>query len=396
MEDNATKLGTREFALLAINSLTVMAGATISPALPQMERAFAELPDASLLVKLVMTLPALFIVLGAPIAGTLLDRGRKTPLLFACLVGYAIVGSSGFFFSHSLYSILVGRALLGLTVAGLMTGCTTLASHYFRGPALSGFMGLSAAVSSFGGVFFLLLGGLLAERGFRYPFLLYLLALVVLPLALRGLVEPERAGVDHDAPPPPLRVPLAKLVLAYALATLEIALLYMVPLHYPFLAGQLETVSSGQIGLAIATLLLVMAAVSTLFSQLAARASFAVLHGLGLALLGMGLVAIGFAPSYLATYPGLAIAGIGLGIMRPNLMVWIMSFTPPPLRGRVFGGVTTFFFLGQFASPLAAAPGIAAWGLGRTFAGAGALALLSALVFALAGYARRLPALRAD
>jgi MFS family permease len=389
------ELGARELALLAINSLTVMAGATLAPALPAMESAFRELPNAALLVKLVMTLPALFIVLGAPLAGAWLDRGRKRPVLLACLTAYALAGSSGFLFADSLYAILVGRALLGLTVAGLMTGATILASHYFRGPALSGFMGLSAAVSSFGGVFFLLLGGLLAEPGYRYPFLLYLLAVLVLPFAFRALTEPEPAPAP-EADAPVASVPFAKLALAYGLAMLEIALLYMVPLHYPFLAARLGPVSSGQTGFAVASLLLAMAAVSMQFKQLAARASFLALHGIGLALLSVGLVATGFAHSYVTTLPGLVVAGIGLGIMRPNLMVWIMSYTPPALRGRVFGGVTTFFFIGQFVSPVLSEPSIGAVGLARTFVIAGALAGMVATACALGAYSRRAAPLRAD
>lgn len=383
----------RTRALLLCSSLTVMAGATLAPALPAMQQSFQSLPDVALLIKLVMTLPALFIVLGAPLVGALLDRRiQATRALLVALALYGAAGTSGVLAAGSLHAILVGRALLGLAVAGLMTSGTLLASQYFQGPRLSQFMGMQAAIGGFGGVLFLLLGGLIAELGWRYAFLLYGAAFVAWPFVSRMLDEPGSpcAKAEPGASTETASgLPLPKLLLAYALALFEIAWLYLVPLHYPFFARSLEPVSSAQTGLAIAALMLVMAVVSALYKHISARATFASLHAAGLALLGVGYVALGRADSYLASYAGLAIAGLGLGLMRPNLMVWIMSFTPPPLRGRVFGGASTFFFLGQFASPLATAPSIARFGLGPTYAIAGGLALVLGTVFALGSVTRR-------
>lgn len=59
--------------LLSASALTVMAGATIAPSLPAMQDYFAEVGSVELLVKLVLTIPALFIVIGSPIAGLIVD-----------------------------------------------------------------------------------------------------------------------------------------------------------------------------------------------------------------------------------------------------------------------------------------------------------------------------------
>ena len=123
-----------QITLLLASTLTVMAGATIAPGLPAMKAAFAAEENADFLVRLVLTLPALFIVLGAPLAGFLIDRfGRKRLLLFSAIL-YAAAGSSGFFL-NSLMLILIGRALLGFAVAGIMTSVTTLIADYFTGVA---------------------------------------------------------------------------------------------------------------------------------------------------------------------------------------------------------------------------------------------------------------------
>ena len=52
-------------ALLAVASLGVMANALVSPALPHMREAFADIPHINTLIGLVVTLPSLGIVLTA-------------------------------------------------------------------------------------------------------------------------------------------------------------------------------------------------------------------------------------------------------------------------------------------------------------------------------------------
>ncbi len=82
--------------LLLVSTLTVMSGATIAPSLPAMRDYFAEIGQADLLVRLVLTIPALFIVIGSPIAGIVVDRLGRKPLLIVCAALYGLAGSSGF------------------------------------------------------------------------------------------------------------------------------------------------------------------------------------------------------------------------------------------------------------------------------------------------------------
>jgi len=60
--------------LLFTSSMTVMAGATISPALPQIQQFFQNEPNSEFWVKLMLTLPGLFTAIGAPFAGIIIDR----------------------------------------------------------------------------------------------------------------------------------------------------------------------------------------------------------------------------------------------------------------------------------------------------------------------------------
>ena len=58
-----------KITLLVVNTLTVMAGATIAPSLPAMQVQFAAVDNVEYLVRLALTMPALLIALGAPIVG---------------------------------------------------------------------------------------------------------------------------------------------------------------------------------------------------------------------------------------------------------------------------------------------------------------------------------------
>ena len=57
----------RAVVLLMAAMLTTMANATISPALPGLERLFAHDPDAALLTRLLVTAPSLSVAVLAPL-----------------------------------------------------------------------------------------------------------------------------------------------------------------------------------------------------------------------------------------------------------------------------------------------------------------------------------------
>jgi MFS family permease len=99
--------------------------------------------------------------------------------------------------------------------------------------------------------------------------------------------------------------------------------------------------------------------------------------------MGTGFLLIGFGNGYVPVLAGLAITGLGTGLMFPNLNVWLTSGVPAAVRGRTVGGLTTAIFLGQFLSPFAGQPFVEKFGPGILFSGAGVLFLSFALVFSV-------------
>ncbi|MEM8531078.1 MAG: MFS transporter [Chloroflexota bacterium] len=338
----------RNSTLLLGSTMTVMAGATISPALPAIRTEFASVPNAELLTQLSLTIPALFIALFAPFAGALLDRLGRRPVLIGALLLYGLAGASGFVL-NSLYAILVGRALLGVAVAAIMSGFSTLIADYFSGDEFNRFVGLQAAFTGFGGVVFLQMGGLLADVGWRYPFLIYLLALLVLVLVVLFITEPEYQAGDTDGTK--ATMPYQQIVPIYLVAFAGMVLFYLVPTQLPFFLETLGVVGAS-VGTAIAAMTLAAALVSLQFQRIRARLSANLVFALTFGFMAIGYLTISQSAQYGMVIVGLLVAGVGLGMLQPNLAGWLAPLIPASLRGQAFGLLTMSLFLGQFISPV--------------------------------------------
>ena len=381
MSNNSNSLITK-ITLLLVSTLTVMSGATISPSLPAMQDYFSEVENAEFWVRLVLTIPALSIVVGSPIAGQLVDSIGRKPLLIGSAVLYGLGGASGYLLD-SLFAILIGRALLGLAVAGVMVSATTLIADYYQGDTRAKFMGLQAAFMGFGGVVFLSGGGYLADMDWRLPFLIYLFAWILLPFVILSLYEPKstKDAENSYAEKNLSNFPIKLLVLIYGSILLMQIVFYLIPVQLPFYLRNLTGASASQSGLAIAFSTLFSAFASMSYGKVKQKLSFIVILSLSLALMGVGNIVIGLAGNYPVILAGLVITGLGLGLLTPNLNVWLTKEVPNNLRGRALGGLTTFMFLGQFLSPVVTQPLNNSFGLAATYGAAGIILTVLGFIF---------------
>ena len=167
--------------ILSMSLLTVMAGAAVAPALGAVKAYFADADP--LLVQLVVSMPALFIILTNLIFPLLCRHLRTRTIAVIGLLLYVVAGS-GAFFADSLGMLLTLRALLGVSVGLIMPLSTGLLAYYFPPEEIAGLMGLSAAMNQMGGVVATLLAGLLAAVQWNYAFLVYLIGLIALLMVL--------------------------------------------------------------------------------------------------------------------------------------------------------------------------------------------------------------------
>ncbi|GAP94100.1 MFS transporter [Leptolyngbya sp. NIES-2104] len=357
-----------QLILLLVSTLTAMSNATISPSLPVMREHFSNVENVDYLVRLALTIPSLFVAIAAPFAGLLIDQLGRKPLLATGLLIYGIAGSSGLWL-NSLYFLLIGRAFLGLSVAGIMTTATTLISDYYTGAFRARLLSWQSAAMALGGVVFLSFGGLLADVSWRLPFLIYLVALLLLPAVLLLLPEPnrERSSASDQTSSEPATLPIGLIVFTYAIALITQAAFYMIPVQLPFYLRELTNATASQSGMAIAVSTLFVAASSFLYQRLKARFTFVSIYEMAFLSMGVGYGVIALANGYVVVILGLAIAGFGLGLLMPNMNLCLASITPDQFRGRVLGGWTTCFFLGQFLSPLLSQPLSQRFGLSITY-----------------------------
>lgn len=350
--------------LLICSSMTVMAGSIITPALPEISRFFASHPDW--MVKLILTLPALVIALVAPFIGSLADRFGRRRLLLGSLAVYAAGGTAGVLVSD-MGLMLLSRAVLGLGVAGIMSLVTTLIGDYYQGESRRKLMGLQGTFMALGGVVYLNMGGVLAEISWRGPFLVYLLALIILPFAIWLVYEPDRTPAAGEADLPPAPLPLWPVTGVYALGFFSMMSFYIMPVQFPFLVIEKTGLTTVWIGLAISLATLTAAAVGLIYGRLRSRPDYGLVQGIAFAGMGAGYVVMYLAESYGGLLLGCALGGLGGGLMMPNLNMWLMELAPSAMRGRIMGGYSSVFFMGQFMSPLVASPVIALWSLNGVF-----------------------------
>ncbi len=386
-DPNSTAL---RITLLAASSIAIFAGATLAPALPAMRDNFRNVPNIDLMVRLVLTLPALFIGLLSPFVGLVVDKiGRKRVLVVSILVG-ALAGISGFFV-ETLGWLLAGRAILGIAVAGSMTSATTLIADYYEGPARSSFLGLQAGVMGLGGAFVLAVAGIMADISWKTPFLIYIVPFIVLPFVVLILYEPQldqwcgedvaalgdgaacagaaaredqNFGVSTAKKEP---VPYGLLAFIYAAVLVMVVLYFIIPIQLPFYLLERNQASATQSGLSVSVATLFFALSSMFLAKRMAKLDHITVLLIGYGLMGIGLSLITISGGSLVMYPGLIAAGVGIGIAFPNLYVWLANSAPLAVRGRALGGMNTALFLGQFISPIISQPVVASFDLERLF-----------------------------
>ncbi|WP_394689117.1 MFS transporter [Hoeflea sp.] len=379
----------RAIALLLAASLVIMANATISPSLPGLEAEFAGDPNALVLTRLLVPAPSLAVVLAAPFAGIATDRFGRRPLLLAGLALFVLSGPAGLCLPD-LGWILASRLVLGVAVAMIMTAQTALVGDYFSGQRRSALMGLQVSARNFGGMGFILLAGALASIAPRLPFAIYGLAVLYLPFVWRIVRDVPRdggaaraaVGAGCDVATTPWFWPILALA---GLQMVTAMVFFLNPTQIPFYAGTLGYESASMTGAYLGVLMFCGGMTALLYSRIRQWIgdSGGYSAGFGLMALGFGLLPFGNQPWLLLAGGGLI--GSGYAMVTPIFITIALRLAPVQRRGIVGGIMTSAMFLGQFASPFASIPAIAAFGYEPVFfAAASGFAVLAALA-AVAG-----------
>jgi MFS family permease len=137
-------------------------------------------------------------------------------------------------------------------------------------------------------------------------------------------------------------------LLTYGIGIVTQIVFYAIPVQLPFYLKELFAANASQSGLAIALCTFFSAVSSFFYRQIKAKLSFIAIYGVAFINIGIGYCFISLGQNPLLIVLGLAIAGSGLGLLMPNMILCLSSVSPEAIRGRILSGVTSSFFLGQF------------------------------------------------
>jgi MFS family permease len=342
------------FILLITSGLTVLVTAILGPSLPAMQAHFQNVPGADYLVPLTMTAPMLMMAGLSIFVGELADRVGRKPLLVGATFLYALVGTAPLYL-ESLTTIIASRFALGIMEAVLMTISTTMIGDYYEGAKRERFMSLQTTLSASSAFLLNTLGGAIAEHGWRAPYAVFAISLLLAPLMMIYLWEPRtRASMTAEQyAEDTLSFRPRLLAFICGLAVLLGIIFLTVPVHFGYLHGAIGVQSPGQIGMAYGINSLGVISGTLLFGWvLASRLKIPFQLAAGALIAGVGFMLMKGAADYTTLTTAGFINGVGCGILLPTMVTWTMRDLPISRRGMGTGAFQSCLFFGMFVNPI--------------------------------------------
>lgn len=342
--------------LLFANTLGPMGSALVSPLLDSLIDPFAASEASIGLMISAFTAPAILMI---PLAGMLMDRFGRKPVLLASLPLFGLSGAAIALTTD--YRVILGlRVLQGIGFAGLNPVIITSIGDFYENGQEATAQGFRFMWSGLTQTVFPLLAGVLVVIAWQYPFALYLIALPAGAAVYWWLDEPmstptqtgSTADGNQQGILPQLgdlgRLAIQPRVTAMIIArgapviawigflTYNSILIVRVLGGTPPDAGLLAAVGA----LAYAASASQAGRVTAFFSR---RLPSLIVANI---ILTVGLGILAYAPSIPIAIAGIAFAGAGFGITMSLYRSIITGLAPPALRGGVvslaesFGRVT--------------------------------------------------------
>ncbi len=369
--------------LLVIACLPILGMLVIAPVLPEMQRAFAGVPGVAYLVPLVLTAPALMIVIVSPLSGRIAGLLGRRNALIGALILYLVFATAPLWLT-TLPAILISRLGVGIAEAILMTVSTMLLGDYFEADRRDRYLAYQVIYTSVSAVIFLIIGGMLGEAGWRTPFTAYFAALAILPATIFFIWEPIGAALTSSRAKRPASVPWRAILPICAITFFAGGCMNLVSVDLGYLieaAGVTATTVKG-VGAAVNSGGIAIGA--ALYSVVATRPRNAHLAA-AFVVSATGFLLLALASSLSGIIAGGAVAGLASGFY----LAWLLAAVNRPLsfetRGSGVGLWMTAYFFATIFAPLSVVA------LGGLIGGIrNAMLVFAGLMLALALASRRL------
>lgn len=333
-----------KITILSLSVIAVLSGAAVSPALGKIAQAFPSV-DAST-IKLVLTLPGLFIVLTGLIFPFASKFFNVKKLALIGLAFYVIGGTAGAFVGN-IYALLFTRVLIGIGVGFIMPLSTGLLAYYFGETERKKLMGYSVAMNNLGAIIGMTVAGYMASISYQYVFLIYLLGLISIILALlyipKDMVKTEGAAFD-------LKEILKAKMPILSMVLLMVAFFAYVA-NFAMISGNIGRLKGEAMGFIMAFQPVGALILGATFGRLDK------VFGKSLKFLGPGAMILGFLLliSFDSTIPSvcaLFCIGAGLGTTKSFIISDASQSVARGYVANIMAMMTIALYLGQFISPI--------------------------------------------
>lgn len=359
-----------KIALFSMAAMTVLGSVVITSALPTITRHFEEIlqnqtsfleifafEHLDILTRLVLTIPAIFVVILSPIAGMLMDKFGKLCFVFPAMIIWTLSGVSGFFL-NDIYAILTSRAIFGMATAFIMTGASALLGDYY---SYGGFSRRENALSwqgffcAIGGAIFISIAGYLSSYSWRYPFLVYGLGILITLLAFMYLFEPRKFKF-YNHTEMEAKANYWQFFPIYFIGFFIMVIYYISPTQLPYYIEEHLGLDPKYIGVSMSVSAFCYGFFSLSYKVIVKVLNIKQIYILTLFIVGTSFLLLYFIHSYVNILISLALLGMGGGIMLVNNSAYLFSICPENARARAYGILASCIFLGQFLSPIISQP----------------------------------------
>ncbi|WP_013334625.1 MFS transporter [Gloeothece verrucosa] len=358
----------RNLQIIFLTILMAVLGATsITPAFPRLAR---ELSIPTEQVGWLTTAFMFPVFLATPITGLLADRWGTKKIVVPSLILFAVAGTACAFI-QDFKSLIELRFIQGIGAASLESLGLTSISKLYSGEKLTAAMGYNSSVIGMGLVIYPLIGGALATLGWRFPFLLPLIAIPVGVIVLFKLKIPEKNNTQN------FKEYLGSVgksinnhqVIGLFVATFSLFVLLFGAFftYIPMLVGTTLGASDLFIGTILSTMAVTIALVSAQLEKLIKFFSELILIKVSFILYAIALIIIPFIHYAWAVLISAVIFGCAHSLVFPCSQALLARLAPNDCRAGFMAVNATILTFGQAVGPLIAGAAFTLWGMNGVF-----------------------------
>ena len=374
--------------ILLSSMVILMGAAAVAPALQPIKLHFGE---SEFMVSLIVSLPSLSVAITGFGVGYLADRLGKVKVFFLALAIFTVTGAASFLLENFTL-ILVCRFLLGIGIAGISLTVTALIGEYYAGMQRAKVIGYQAAAIGVGTLVLETLGGSLADVGWNYPFLIYLVGIPIIVFGLISVRDPTRIQRGPAQSQPMQDKPAdnggaRKIAFCYAMVFLEMFLMFTVPMNFSYYIVEMEQ-PFVMMGILLGLMGVAQAVFSILYTRRATKLSDRMAFSCAFLMMGFSLVML-YVPLLPLTFISMVIMGCSLGLLMPTVIARLSMLSTARTSGKVMGGYSVFLNLSNFITTLVFTPVLAVMGTYcNAYLAMGVLGLLIAVILFISGFER--------